>query len=207
MGGDGDWHDWHRDYTDPGSALARRLRVVQGLVARWLDERPEPSLRVVSMCAGQGHDLLGVLSRRADAGRVRATLIEFDERNVAAARAAAPDGVTVLHGDAGDPALYRDAVPADLVLMAGVLGNISDDDVRATIALLPQLCAAGATVVWTRTRRAPDLTPSVREWLAAEGFVEESFTAPDDALFAVGAHRFAGRSRELTATGRFFVFV
>ncbi|MFC4066890.1 hypothetical protein [Actinoplanes subglobosus] len=44
------------------------------------------------MCAGQGHDVLGVLSRRADAGRVRATLIESDERNVAAARAAAPDG-------------------------------------------------------------------------------------------------------------------
>jgi hypothetical protein len=94
----------------------------------------------------------------------------------------------------------------DLVLMAGVLGNISDDDVRATIAVLPQLCAADATVIWTRTRREPDLTPSIRQWLAAEGFVEQAFTAPDDVLFAVGAHRFTGRPRELTAAGRFFRF-
>jgi hypothetical protein len=26
----------------------------------------------------------------------------------------------------------------------------------------PRLCAQGATVIWTRTRRAPDLTPQVR---------------------------------------------
>lgn len=203
-----DWHAWHRPYAEPGSPLARRLRVVQEHVVRWLDERPEPELSVVSMCAGQGHDLLGVLAERADAGRVRATLIEFDERNVAAARehATSLPEVSVVRGDAGDPAVYSGAVPADLVLMAGVLGNISDTDVRATIAVLPQLCAAGATVIWTRTRRAPDLTPSIRAWLAAEGFVEQAFTAPDDVLFTVGAHRFAGRPQALTATDRFFRF-
>ncbi|WP_433792706.1 methyltransferase domain-containing protein [Actinoplanes sp. CA-252034] len=211
MTGNKDWHDWHRDYADPGSALARRLRVVREHIGAWLDERPGQRLTVVSMCAGQGHDLLGILAARPDAARVRATLIEFDGRNVAAAReralAAGLDGVTVREADAGDLAAYREAVPADLVLMAGVLGNIDDTDVRRTIATLPRLCAPGATVIWTRTRRAPDLTPAIREWLATAGFTEWAFTAPDGVLFAVGAHRFTGTPKPLPAEGRIFRFL
>jgi hypothetical protein len=148
------------------------------------------------MCAGLGRDLLEVLAGRPDAARIRSRLVEYDQRNVAVAkatiRAAGISNVTVLHADAGDPAMYVGAVPADLVLLAGVLGNISEADVQATISTLPQLCAAGATVIWTRTRRAPDLTPAVRCWLAAAGFVERAFHAPDDVLFSVGVHQFLG---------------
>jgi hypothetical protein len=49
-----DWHDWHTPYTDDTSALSRRLRLVQRHIGDWLNERPESSLRVVSVCAGQG---------------------------------------------------------------------------------------------------------------------------------------------------------
>ncbi len=70
----------------------------------------------------------------------------------------------LLRADAGDLTAYAKAVPADLVLMAGVFGNISDADVRRTIGALPQLCADGATVIWTRTRRAPDLTLTGQAW-------------------------------------------
>jgi hypothetical protein len=91
--------------------------------------------------------------------------------------------------------------------MAGVFGNISDIDVRGTISALPELCAAGATVIWTRTRRAPDLTPAVRGWLAAAGFVEQAFHAPADALFSVGVHRFGGVRRPLTSRGSLFRFL
>jgi len=48
-------------------------------------------------------------------------------------------GVEVRCADAGDLEAYAGTVPADLVLLAGVLGNISDADVRATIAALPAL--------------------------------------------------------------------
>jgi hypothetical protein len=200
-----DWHDWHRPYEDPDSPLSRRLRLVQDHIARWLDQRTEPSLTVVSACAGQGHDLLGVLAARPDANRVRATLIEYDPRNVAAARAAAPPQVEVRRADAGDRSAYRDTGRADLLLLAGVFGNVSEDDVRATIAALPELCAPDATVIWTRTRRPPDLTPAVRAWFAAAGFAEEAFHAPADVLFSVGVHRFTGTPRPLGA-GRMFAF-
>jgi hypothetical protein len=163
------------------------------------------------VCAGQGHDLLEVLAGRPDASRVRAHLIEYDARNVAAARARIDTaGLTGVHArcaDAGDLEAYAGTVPADLVLLAGVLGNISDADVRTTIAALPRLCAVGATVIWTRTRRAPDLTGRVRQWLAAAGFTEVALHAPDHVLFSVGVHRFTGEPQPLPDSGRLFTFL
>ncbi len=211
MTGTRDWLAWHEPYSDPGSELSRRLRLVQGHIAGWLDERPGESLTVVSACAGQGRDLIGVLAGRSDADRVRATLLEWDPGNVAAARAAAGaaglGGVRVERSDAGDRASYVGAVPADLVLLVGVFGNVSDADVRGTIAALPELCAPGATVIWSRGRWAPDLTPTIRRWLTDSGFVEQAFHAPDDALFSVGVHRFTGRPRPLQASGSLFRFL
>ncbi|MFJ8690737.1 methyltransferase [Micromonospora wenchangensis] len=205
-----DWYAWHHPYTDSGSPLARRLRLVQQHIAAWLDERSGEPVSVVSMCGGQGHDILAVLASRPDASRVSATLIEYDPRNVAAARnrAAAQnlDTVTVARADAGDLASYQQAVPADLVIMAGVLGNISDADAHTTIHTLSQFCAADATVIWTRTRRAPDLTPAVRRWLTDAGFTERAFIAPDDVLFSVGVHRFTGTPQPLE-NGKIFQFV
>jgi hypothetical protein len=201
-----DWHDWHSPYADDTSALSRRLRLVQRHIGDWLDERPESSLRIVSVCAGQGNDLVGVLARRSDANRVRAELIEMDSRNVAAA-AAGLGGITVTCADAGDFAAYRAAVPADLVLLAGVLGNIGDQDVQATITAMPRLCAPRATVIWTRTRRAPDLTPAVRRWFAGAGFSERTFNTPPDVLFSVGVHLFHGQPGSLPPSGRIFTFL
>jgi predicted RNA methylase len=69
--------------------------------------------KIVSACAGQGHDLIGVLAQRTDADRVDATLIESDPRNVRAARAVATAArlanVEVRQADAGDLTSYRDA--------------------------------------------------------------------------------------------------
>jgi hypothetical protein len=112
----------------------------------------------------------------------------------------------IVQGDGAEPSLYAGAVPADVVLLCGVLGNISEADVRSTIASLPQLCRTGATVVWTRSRRPPDLTPRVRRWFVAAGFSELAFVAPADALWSVGAARFDGRPQPL-GTRRFFTFV
>ncbi len=211
MTGTRDWLAWHGPYGDPGSELSRRLRLVQGHIAGWLDARPGEPVTAVSVCAGQGRDLVGVLAGRPDTGRVRATLLELDPGNVAAARAAADaaglTGVTVVQVDAGERAAYAGAVPADLVLLVGVFGNICDADVRGTVEALPGLCAAGATVIWTRGRRAPDLTPDIRRWFADTGCVEEVFHAPDDAVFSVGVHRFTGRPRPLQASGPLFRFL
>jgi len=177
-----DWSRWHDAYARPGSGLGDRLAAVRALIDRRLDATAPDPVRVVSACAGDGRDLLGVLAGRADAGRVTALLVERDAGLAARAREAAkelPARVDVQQADAAQSDVYTGAVPADLVLLCGIFGNVSDDDVRATVEAAPQLCAPGAEVIWTRHRHDPDLTPSIRGWFTAAGFEEVAFVAPD----------------------------
>jgi len=206
-----DWLAWHAPYDDPTSPLSRRLAAVTAGVTSWLDAaRPGP-LQAISCCAGQGRDLTDALRRHPRAPDVRALLVEADERNgaVAAERAEAAglSQVTVRVADASATDVYAGAVPADLVLVCGVFGNISDDDIAHTVACLPSLCAPGATVVWTRHRRPPDRTPDIRRWLVAAGFEELSFTAPAEDVFAVGVARLSGAPLPFEPGVRLFEFV
>lgn len=211
-----DWQAWHAPYADPTSSLSRRRRVVQGHVRAFLDERGDRPTRVVSLCAGDGRDLLEVLAqRRAEGGAARVavatTLLEYDEGLAGSARSFAAEAgladVDVRCRDAGRTDAYLGAVPADLVLACGVFGNVSAADVHATVSALPQLCAAGALVVWTRGRRGGDPTTAIRQRFSDTGFTEVGFTAPDDAEFSVGAHRLAAPPRALTTGRRLFTFL
>src|SRR4051812_8882201 len=205
-----DWHAWHRAYADPTSPLSERLHVVQSHIAAWLDETAPASVRVVSSCAGDGRDLLQVLAARSDAHRVTATLLEADARLAGRATEEIErlglSTVEVRCTDAGSSDAYADAVPADLVLLCGIFGNVPDLDIRRTVAVAPQLCAAGARVIWTRHRREPDLTPQLRAWFAAEDFTEQDFVAPTHGIYSVGVHRFDGTPRALELGRRLFAF-
>ncbi|MFI6290683.1 class I SAM-dependent methyltransferase [Nonomuraea sp. NPDC050790] len=195
-----DWHGWHTGYDAPGSPLWRRLRVVRAAISGVLDTGARS---VVSLCAGQGRDLLPVLADHPNGAGVRARLVELDERNVRLARQSAPEGVEVVVADAALTDSYAGAVPADLVLACGVFGNLTDDDVRRTIGCLPMLCAPGAAVIWTRHRREPDLGPQVCSWFAEAGFGLEELTQED---FTVGVHRYTGPPRPLEPGTRMFTF-
>ena len=199
-----DWADWHSAYDDPDNPLARRLEVVQAHIRAALDAAPPGELRAVSVCAGQGADLLGALADHPRAADVRARLVELDPRNTEVARAVAPPGVEVVTGDASRLEAYAGAVPADLVLLCGVLGRIDDHDLAQTIRYLPQLCATGGIVTWTRHRRPPDRTPRVRRLLARAGFEELAFDAPAGEVFTVGSHRHTGAPEPLQPEARLF---
>ena len=205
-----DWHAWHRRYEDPGSLLVQRLAIVQAQLAEALSGAPPGPLRVVSMCAGEGRDLIPVLASHPRGRDVRARLVELDPVLAAAARrsaaAAGLDQVEVACGDAGLTEAYAGLVPADIVLVCGVFGNITEAAVESTIAGCAQLCAGGGTVVWTRHRREPDLVPQICEWFAGQGF---SLRYMSDAglKLGVGVHRFAGQPRPLRAGSRMFSFV
>ena len=173
-----DWSRWHEQYAEEGTGLGDRLAAVRAQIERHLDETAPHPVRVISACAGDGRDLLGVLSRRPDAERVSALLVEYDAGLATQARESAADvtaAIEVVQADAAFSDVYREAVPAGLVLLCGIFGNISDADVQATVEAAPQLCAPGAVVVWTRHREQPDLTPSIRTWFSDAGFDEVSF--------------------------------
>jgi hypothetical protein len=207
-----DWAAWHEPYDEPGSYLAQRLLTVQRLIADALDAAPAGPVRAVSICAGQGRDLVGALARHARRPDVSARLVELDPRNADVARARCTElglaGIEVVTGDAASTGAYAGAVPADLVLACGLLGNVTDDDVRRTVELLPCLCAPGATVLWTRHRIEPDLTPTLRRWFRDAGFDEVEFVAPTGFLYSVGAHRLRRSPRPLPdPPERMFTFV
>jgi hypothetical protein len=206
-----DWIEWHRAYADANSALTRRLAIVQAQVARVLEQRGDAPTRVLSMCSGEGRDLLEPIARLGVGDRVRGRLVELDPTLAGRARdgiaAAGLTGLEVREGDAGITSAYVGAAPADLVLACGVFGNISDDDIRRTVGALPALCAEGATVIWTRHRRPPDLTPAIRRWFRAAGFRHEGFIRVPDSPSSVGVERFTGISEPLPAAVRLFEFV
>lgn len=211
-----DWYGWHDDYTRSGSTLAKRLTAVQDRVRAALDTAPAGQLRVVSVCAGQGRDLLEVLADHPRREDVTARLVELDPRNaqVARARAAASglDRVEVVVGDAGLTDRYADLAPADLVLVCGVFGNVADNDIHRTVVHCAQLCRPGGVVVWTRgrvfddDREARDLVPRICEWYEAAGFIREWVSDPAE-KYGVGVHRYAGEPRPLATGARMFTFV
>ena len=85
------WVQWHSAYEDPASPLSERLRRVQGMVRGALDEishgrddardpggeagravgraAGEP-IRIISLCAGQGRDVIDVLATHPRAAEV-----------------------------------------------------------------------------------------------------------------------------------------
>lgn len=207
----GEWLEWHRGYDDPESPQARRLATVQRLVAAAIDRAPPGEVRLISMCAGDGRDVLGVLHRHPRRGDVRARLVEIDETLAQRGRTSAHreglDRVAFVVGDASTTSAFQGAVPADVVLVCGVFGNVVDDDVHNTIAHLPELCGAGATVVWTRGRFEPDLTPAIRGWFGDAGFEEVEFASLEGTTAAAGAHRLVGEAREFVPRQRLFTFL
>jgi predicted O-methyltransferase YrrM len=186
-----DWRAWHTDYADPESALSQRLRVVQGAVEQWLGDQAEPD-RIVSLCAGDGRDVLEVLDGRPDAARVSVTLVELDPELARHARDQAAraglDDVEVRCADAGSSATFVDRLPTGLLLLCGVFGNVSDADIERTVGAIPAMVRPGGTVIWTRSRRSPDITPAIRSWLDRAGFQERALVAPEGVLWSVGVH-------------------
>ena len=209
------WVKWHAPYEDPASNLSLRLRTVQAMVRQGLDAvlpaRSRP-IRIVSLCAGQGRDVIDVVAAHPRRDEVTALLVELDPALVAFARARADVAgvghlVRIVEGDASRSELYVQDVPADLVLVCGVFGNISAADIAAVIETLPSFCRPGSHVVWTRHRRPPDATPAIRAGFADAGFTELAFEAPDGTVMTVGHFRFDGQTAPFDPGRRLFDFV
>jgi hypothetical protein len=210
MSGVRDYEQWHENYDDPSSSLSWRLGVVQRHIEQALDRSGRP-IRVLSACSGDGRDVLQVLARRDDAHRVTATLIEIHPGIAEHAREGAAGTsarVEVRTEDAGDSAAYLGIVPADLVLLVGVFGNITNKDVHTTVRTAPQLCQPGATLIWSRGRDDGDRNHDIRAWFTAAGFTELDYaTLETGSRPAVGVVRYDGPPQPLVAGRRLFTFV
>jgi hypothetical protein len=189
-----DWVDWHRGYDAPGGSLARRLAVVRRRVAEALDAAAAAEPRLLSLCAGDGRDVVPVLAARMPSRPAVAVLVERDPtlarraHEAAAAAGLAAAALTVRSADAGAPRTFADVLPVDVLLLCGIFGNVAEADVQAVIGALPAMVVPGGTVVWTRGGGDPDRRPQVRAWFAEAGCDEAAFDGAPE-RFGVGVHR------------------
>ena len=212
-----DYREWHRHYDDPASSLSWRLEAVRARLHEELDHH-QGSVHVLSVCSGDGRDILGVLAERPDANRVRVTLLEVDPEIARVARAAAEalgrGRVEVRAVDAGSTDAYVGAASADVVLLVGIFGNISDEDIERTLAAAPQLCRTGASVLWSRGLRGEETNDGLRDLVARVGLIETAYAeSPPEGdpqehdRAALGSARYDGPEEPLVPGRRLFTFL
>jgi hypothetical protein len=187
-----DWLGWYQAYDDPASSLARRLEVVKHQLSGALDAVTATKPVLLSLCAGDGRDVIGVLGARSTPTLVSAVLIEIDPTLARRARKAAADAglssVQVRCGDAGDPASFSDVLPADVLMLCGIFGNIEHSAVKSVVDAVPRLIRSGGYVIWTRGGSQPDRRPEIRRWFSSAGLEEVAFEgAPEP--YGVGTNR------------------
>jgi hypothetical protein len=201
-----DWHEWYRMYEDPSSITSQRLAVVRDRIRLSVEAIPPGPVRTVSICAGDGRDLVGALAEHPRRTDVQGLLVEIDPALAERGRATLWPGLDYLVGDAAQTDNYVGAVPADLLLACGIFGNISDADIIATVRAMPAFLAPGGYVIWTRHRGAPDLVPTIDDWFAGAGFARVFVSAPEH-QYGVGVHRLVTEPLPLPQGEHLFTFV
>jgi hypothetical protein len=79
------WNEWHKNYGVSRSFDAR-LRMVREQIVSMLDECRPGAIRIVSLCAGDGRDVIGAVADHPRRGDVTASLLETKEARLNGAR-------------------------------------------------------------------------------------------------------------------------
>ena len=91
-----------------------------------MDTAARERRQLLSLCAGDGRDVIPVLTARAASSSISDLLIERDEElSCRATEAAASSGLSTVEircAHAGDPASFSDVLPVDVLLLCGRVG-------------------------------------------------------------------------------------
>jgi hypothetical protein len=206
----GPWQNWpERAY---GTRLYQdRLTAVQDHLAQRLDEATG-LVRIVSLCAGDGRDVIGTLARRANGANVQAWLVELNRQSVVEGRRLAKqvglaDKIAFVNGDATSYATYRGIPPADVLLACGVWGHVLPRQRRNLVQALTHLSQTDGAVIWTR---------GVAKGMHRLREIEAHFEGPSwrrlrlsytpDGKWAMNSYRYCGPSQQRPSSGRIFNF-
>lgn len=165
---------------------------------------------MLSLCSGDGRDLIPVMAAQPPAARPRVILVELDPVLATAGREqiqAFGLAGEVINGDAGRPDAWRSAVPVDLLMLCGIFGNITEDDIRTTIAAVPAMVTTGGVVIWTRGAFDDyDLRPQVRSWFHEAGMEELAYDGEPE-RYGVGVNRRIATAAVSPLPPRLFTFL
>ena len=209
--GSATWSGWPQD-AYRREHYQQRLRTVQAHLAECLDRAPDGSVRIVSVCAGDGRDVIGVLQSHRRRNDVEAWLVELDGQSVAAGvQHATASGleqmVNFIHGDATDYSAYTNFVPCDVALVCGVWGHVPAHERALLVRALASFCKPGASVIWTRgvSKRMSRLD-DIQSQFGGSSWERTCLSFTPDDEWAVGTHRYCGPPLELPARGPIFHF-
>ena len=207
------WFEWH-DLYETDARLQQRLAIVREYISTSLTHSPPGVIQLVSACAGDGRDVLGVLPSHPRAKDVRARLVELNPQLVERGRFTLESTppfnqqIELVNGDATSSNAYIGAVPADVVLVCGIFGNLADEvALRQLIGNLKFLAKSGAFVLWTRGHtQGVAYSEVVRQQFREANFEEVDFRLTATGDMGVGLHRFWGETAPLPENHTLFVF-
>jgi hypothetical protein len=205
------WTGW------PDEAYAQnryqlRLESVQQHLIVCLDEAPRGPIRLISICSGDGRDVIGVLKTHQRRKDMSARLIELDRQSVVAGMREASlvglqDTVRFFNRDATDYATYQGMAPADIVLACGVWGHVPTRERVGLTSALAGLCSPRGTVTWTRgISNGTARLREIESLFASSTWERVRITITPDNKWAVATYRRDGQSTVLPRTGRIFNF-
>jgi len=208
-----DWVKWHENY-EASPSLKARLLVVREHLSRCFDSQPPGVIQVLSICAGDARDLIGLLATHPRKMDVKAYLVEDNAELVENGRkviveAGFEEQLQFVVADATISSTYLGLVPVDVVLMAGVFGNLRSEEVARLIRNLSSLCKCGGYVVWTRHRRLHNglnQIALIRRLFSESDFEEILIEDTPDDSFTIGSHRYKGAGQVLRGGIKLFEF-
>jgi hypothetical protein len=173
------WKEWHSQY-DRCEVMQSRLATVRQTIEQCLRLLPPGRQRILSVCAGDGRDIIPLIAQSPRRSDFRGVLVEQDAALVKAGQELIDAHelgryLTFLQADATAPAIYAERIPCDLVLAAGVFGNLLPRDFDMFVRALGAFLKTDGYLVWTRNRVVSNghrEIPRIRQTLQSHGFVE-----------------------------------
>lgn len=208
------WSHWHKHY-DSNADLQARLHLVGEQISRCLHSCPAGRIRVVSVCAGDGRDLIGALINHPRRNDVEALLLDNDRESIERGRRVVSEArleqrVRLVEADAGRAENYASGLPSDILILSGFLGHLRPGDVENLIHQLPMFCRRGSWVIWSRhlvLNQGPHQVRAIQECFRKTKFESATFSCTSPDGFAVGAERFQGEPAVFDANRVLFEFI
>ena len=208
-----DWVTWHERYNT-NRGLKARLKAVCGQIENCLNACPPGQIRVVSVCCGDGRDLLTALINHPREKDVVAYLIDQERALIESGQDSANlSGIghqlNFIVGDATLASSYKGIVPADLVLVCGVFGHVLKEDLPKLVQSLGGMCKTGGYVIWTRHAKAWDgeiHVPLINQLFEQTGFEPISFSVTEEGASCIGTYRYKEQPAPLAASSKLFNF-
>jgi hypothetical protein len=207
----GPWSNWPA-HSYLRERYQKRLAAVQDHLRECLDQAPPGAVRIVSLCAGDGRDVIGVLATHPRRDDVRAWLVERDGDSVAAGierrRAAGlDDQVVFIQGDATDYATYRDLLPCDIVVVCGVLGHVLPEERSTLVERLRAFCKPRGVVIWVRgVKQGMARYCEFQSLFESHSFERGRETLTAEGQWGICNHAYVGLPCKAPQSGRIFQF-